>query len=227
MSYEILDLDTNLNYKLNDISSLNNCVINNNITNIKILKTPNFINDDFLSYCTNLKNIDLRPFSNNVTEIGHCFLEKCHKLESIDLSGLSNVTKIGGWFLMNCSNLTNIDLSPFSNVTEIGSWFLYGCHHLKSIDLSPLSNVTKIRDYCLYNCYNLKSINSRGLEWFYHEKKEEYQINYDEMIYDEMLPRRKEFMKEYGLAWELMAAVWHPDNFHKFKYLDPDIFADI
>jgi hypothetical protein len=201
MSYEILDLDTNRNYKLNDISSLNNCVINNNITNIKILKTPNFINDDFLSYC--------------------------HKLESIDLSGLSNVTKIGGWFLMNCSNLTNIDLSPFSNVTEIGSWFLYGCHHLKSIDLSPLSNVTKIRDYCLYNCYNLKSINSRGLEWFYHEKKEEYQINYDEMIYDEMFPIRKEFMKEYGLAWELMAAVWHPDNFHKFKYLDPDIFADI
>ena len=47
------------------------------------------------------------------------------------------------------------------------------------------------------------------------------------MIYDEMLPIRKEFMKEYGLAWELMAAVWHPDNFHKFKYLDPDTFADI
>ena len=38
-----------------------------------------------------------------------------------------------------------------------------------------------------------------------------------------MLPIRKEFMKEYGLAWELMAVVWHPDNFHKFKYE----FADI
>jgi hypothetical protein len=168
MSYEILDLDTNRNYKLNDISYLNNCVKNNNIQNIKILKTPNFIDDDFLYYC--------------------------HELESIDLN-------------------------PLSNVTSIGDRFLYGCHSLKSIDLSPFSNVTEIGDEILICCFNLKSINSRKIKWFYHDKKEEYQQNYDKP--------RKEFMKEYGLAWELMAVVWHPDNFHKFKYLDPDTFADI
>ena len=37
---------------------------------------------------------------------------------------------------------------------------------------------------------------------------------------------REEFMKEEGLAWELMSVVWHPRNFHKFKYLDPEMFAE-
>ena len=218
MSYEILDLDTTRNYNFDDISSLNNCVINNNIKNIKILKTPNFIDNKFLFCCSNLESIDLSKLS-NVTKIGNRFLFICSKLESIDLNGLSNVTSIGNSFLSFCYKLESIHLNPLSNVTSIGDRFLYGCHRLKSIDLSPFSNVTEIGDEILICCFNLKSINSRKIKWFYHDKKEEYQQNYDKP--------RKEFMKEYGLAWELMAVVWHPDNFHKFKYLDPDTFADI
>ena len=200
--YEIFDLDADCNHTFIDMHDMNDYIKKNNIKNIKILKTPDFIGD--------------------------CFLANCSKLESIDLSPLSNVTAIGDLFLYNCRNLKSIDLSPLSNVRKINNCFLSDCSNLKSIDLSPLSNVTKIGNCFLHGCSNsLESINSRGIEWFEHPKKEEYQQNYDKMIYNKMLPIRKEFMKEYGLAWELMAVVWHPHNFHKFKYLDPDTFADL
>ena len=40
--------------------------------------------------------------------------------------------------------------------------------------------------------------------------------------------RRKfqEWFKRSELKAELMASVWHPKNFEKFKYLDPDTFGE-
>jgi len=37
--------------------------------------------------------------------------------------------------------------------------------------------------------------------------------------------KRVEF-RQSKLKEELMAIVWHPKNFEKFKYLDPEIFED-
>ena len=40
---------------------------------------------------------------------------------------------------------------------------------------------------------------------------------------------RKCFQKHFmscGIAEELIATVWHPRNFEKFKYLDPETFDD-
>jgi hypothetical protein len=40
---------------------------------------------------------------------------------------------------------------------------------------------------------------------------------------------RKRFQKHFmssGLAEELMANVWHPRNFEKFKYLDLETFGE-
>ena len=36
----------------------------------------------------------------------------------------------------------------------------------------------------------------------------------------------QEWFKRSDLKAELMANVWHPRNFEKFKYLDPETFAD-
>jgi hypothetical protein len=39
---------------------------------------------------------------------------------------------------------------------------------------------------------------------------------------------RKRFQRHFmscGLAEELIANVWHPRNFEKFQYLDPETFA--
>ena len=40
---------------------------------------------------------------------------------------------------------------------------------------------------------------------------------------------RKCFQKHFmssGIAEEIIAKVWHPRNFEKFKYLDPDTFGE-
>ena len=38
--------------------------------------------------------------------------------------------------------------------------------------------------------------------------------------------RFREHFMESGLAEELIECVWHPNNFRKFKYLDPETFED-
>ena len=35
-----------------------------------------------------------------------------------------------------------------------------------------------------------------------------------------------EWFKKSELKEELMATIWHPKNFEKFKYLDPELFED-
>lgn len=35
-----------------------------------------------------------------------------------------------------------------------------------------------------------------------------------------------EWFKKSELKEELMATIWHPKNFDKFKYLDPELFED-
>ncbi len=35
-----------------------------------------------------------------------------------------------------------------------------------------------------------------------------------------------EWFKKSELKEELMATIWHPKNFHKFRYLDPDLFEE-
>ncbi len=47
-----------------------------------------------------------------------------------------------------------------------------------------------------------------------------YRVYNDKEIFS-MNILRKDFMKEDGLAQELLSVVWHPDNFYKFKDLDP------
>ncbi len=36
----------------------------------------------------------------------------------------------------------------------------------------------------------------------------------------------QQWFKQSELKAELMATVWHPKNYEKFKYLDPEIFGD-
>jgi hypothetical protein len=35
-----------------------------------------------------------------------------------------------------------------------------------------------------------------------------------------------ELFKKSELKEELMATIWHPKNFEKFKYWDPDVFEE-
>jgi hypothetical protein len=36
----------------------------------------------------------------------------------------------------------------------------------------------------------------------------------------------QEWFKQSSLKEELIASLWHPRNFEKFKYYDPDMFGD-
>jgi hypothetical protein len=123
-----------------------------------------FIGDNFLLKCSNLKEINLLQLS-KVTEIGPYFLYGCSKLENIKSPGVSNVTEIRKslfsndvFFLSNCSSLTEIDLSLLSKVKKIGGEFLSGCSKLMNVDLTPLQNINYIGYRFLRSCNSLQSI---------------------------------------------------------------------
>ena len=54
------------------------------------------------------------------------------------------------------------------------------------------------------------------------------------LSWNKMTPAREEFIRKKFQGWfrrsdlkaELMANVWHPRNFEKFKYLDPETFGE-
>lgn len=62
------------------------------------------------------------------------------------------------------------------------------------------------------NLYD-KFLNEWSTEWFQH--RQTY-----------IKKRFQEWFKRSELKQELMANVWHPRNFEKFKYLDPETFGE-
>ena len=75
--------------------------------------------------CTNLNNIKLSYFDNNIIEMQRIFID-CSSLTSLDLSkfNTNNVTNMLYMFY-NCSSLTSLDLSKFNtnNVTYMDGMF--------------------------------------------------------------------------------------------------------
>ena len=59
--------------------------------------------------------------------------------------------------------------------------------------------------------------------------------NYKNLSYNTMDKVRKEYIRKRFQEWfkksdlkkELMENVWHPRNWEKFKYLDPETFGDL
>ena len=129
--------------------------------NIKkiVLNFPNLIqiDDDFLSGCSGLVDIDLSGLS-VLRSIGDDFLSRCTGLVSIDLSELSGLRSIGDNFLYNCSGLTGIDLSGMSGLRSIGDNFLNECWVLNDVNLSGLSDVRSIGNDFLFGCSELIEI---------------------------------------------------------------------
>ena len=69
--------------------------------------------------------------------------------------------------------------------------------------------------------YQLK--NNPNIQWDY------VNLSKNKMTYarNEYIRKRfQEWFKRSELKAELMANVWHPRNFEKFKYLDPDTFGE-
>lgn len=89
-------------------------------------------------------------------------------------------------------------------------WVIYGFLHRDIVSyFRDLKYRTALCDgeYLNYHFENKPVIDKTCyIPPFYFEQKEENRI-------------KKEFTKEDGLRDELMAVVWHPDNYHKFKGL--------
>jgi hypothetical protein len=56
-----------------------------------------------------------------------------------------------------------------------------------------------------------------------------------ELCLNAMTPAREDFIRKKLQQWfqkselkeELMASVWNPRNFHKFKWMDPEVFGEL
>jgi hypothetical protein len=116
-----------------------------------------YINSYFLSDCCKIKEIDLLPLK-NIKVINDCFLTNCRNLEELDLTPLKNITEIGISFSSCCFNLKNIKFYDSLKVKKIGIQFMRFCENLNNIDLSPFSKVNKIGELFLADCENLKNI---------------------------------------------------------------------
>jgi len=115
------------------------------------LSTVQEVGNNFLFYCSSLKEVDFSPLS-NLQNVGDGFLSECSWLKEVDLSPLSNVQEVGDRFLYGCPSLKVVDLSPLCKVQKVRHGFLYGCSLLQELDLSPLCNVQEVGSQFLYGC---------------------------------------------------------------------------
>ena len=79
-------------------------------------------------------------------------------------------------------------------------------------------------------------LNDWSKKWFQYIKDNfNKPWNYEYLSSNKMDKARKEYIRKRFQEWfkksdlkkELMENVWHPRNFWKFKYLDPETFEDI
>ena len=118
------------------------------------------ISERFLDYCHTITKIDLSGLS-SVTVIEDNFLCSCSSLTKLDVSVFINVTSIGSYFLYDCS-LRELNLSGFHNVTDIGTGFLARCSSITQLDFSSFCNVTSVGDAFLKNCSSIKTLDMTG-----------------------------------------------------------------
>ena len=136
------------------------------LTKLKITsinKDIDYINNDFLSYLPNLKELTISDYS-HITEIGDRFLV-ANTLETVDISTFTNMELIGDDFLAMSYNLEGPDIiDPVNGYTElstIGMHFLAGCPNLTVADLTSFPNTNlKIGEGMYSDCYLLNTIHA-------------------------------------------------------------------
>lgn len=79
--------------------------------------------------------------------------------------------------------------------------------------------------YIFYNIYtrtneNISEVLENPYDWGYYM---DIKIN---IFPISMINKLQQWFKKSELKQELMANVWHPKNFEKFKYLDPETFEE-
>jgi hypothetical protein len=161
-----------------NITRIHQNFLNNNfhLTHIYLPHTLNYISDNFLVNCPNIKTLDLSH--TKIYHIGNYFITsnlhiKLHNIllpntlktiyskflcntdiKSIDLSH-TQLINIYDSFMNNCCNLNYVNLP--NTIEFIGSNFL--CYtDVKSIDLSH-TQLTGISHSFMVNCYNLNYVN--------------------------------------------------------------------
>ena len=81
--------------------------------------------------------------------------------------------------------------------------------------------------------YGMLSFNP-NITWELVQTNNDRRWNYRGLSCNKMNKQREEFIRKRFQEWfrrsklkeEIMANVWHPRNFEKFKYLDPDTFGE-
>lgn len=133
----------------------------------------------------------------------------------------------------------NIFLSNYGIISRLNKQFIYHkflgevygnkYYTFKSIDTDM--QITII--YCLHcnECYIFYDICTRTVD----DISEVWENPYDWGYYMDikinifpisMINKLQQWFKKSKLKEELMANVWHPKNFEKFKYLDPETFEE-
>ena len=115
-------------------------------------KNVETLNDNFLWFCKNLKEINL-DFLSKIKKIGHNFLCYCESLKQIDLSKLTLLESIGDNFLYGEQSLNNLTISGFTSLKTIGESFLAKCHNVYKLDLGSLFKVETIGNNFLWEAH--------------------------------------------------------------------------
>ena len=79
-----------------------------------------------------------------LVKVPELFLDRCVKLQHLDLGPRFPMKEGGDYFLHGCTDLTSINLAPLHAIEAIPEGFLSGCN-LRNVDYSALIHVT--------NCY--------------------------------------------------------------------------
>ena len=73
-----------------------------------------------------------------------------------------------------------------------------------------------------------------NISWEIVDEYKDLDWDYYSLLVNPMTRSKEEFIRNKFQKWftrselkaELMAVVWHPKNFEKFKYLDPETFGE-
>ena len=119
-----------------------------------------------LASCSNLTSVELPTF---LTEVGHGFLVKCIKLQSVDLRR-TTLHKIGRLCAAACTRLTLLLLPD--TVTDVGDDFLLDCGRVEVAGLSSAVQAALGRRELTVFLWAILTYSAEpSKEWFFNLKK--------------------------------------------------------
>ena len=133
---------------------LSDCCFRGNSYLTTVIFDKNFKGDipnQSFSNCSNLKNLVLSDFTENIGEQSFCETG----IEHLKLP--KNLEQLGLYSFNGCTSLKTIDIPK--NLKEISIGCFYNCKELTTVNIDDDSQLTKINDSAFYGCKKLTDIN--------------------------------------------------------------------